>query len=117
MRKDRLPPSEFDLEVAGRLRDLRKRVQEQSGRAVWEIAAGAHMSEQSWFQHERAETGITLAKLRELAAGLQMEPHDVFEALYPVKAATSFSGRLWAGAGEVVKSLCAVDTQAFVARA
>jgi hypothetical protein len=85
MRKDRTPPSAFDLEVAGRLRDLRKRVQEQTGRPVWEIAAGAQMSEQSWFQHERGETGITLAKLRELAHGLGMEPQIVFQELFPVK--------------------------------
>lgn len=98
MRKDRLPPSEFDLEVAGRLRELRKQVQEQTGRAVWEIAAGARMSEQSWFQHERGETGITLAKLRELAAGLQMEPHDVFEALFPVREGEKSSFERWTGA-------------------
>jgi hypothetical protein len=94
MRKDRTPPSEFDLEVAGRLRELRKDVQESTGRAVWEIAAGAHMSEQSWFQHERGETGISLAKLRELAAGLQMEPHDLFEKLFPVKDKSSSFKRL-----------------------
>ena len=90
MRKDRLPPSEFDLEVAGRLRELRKDVQERTGRAVWEIAAAAHVSEQSWFQYERGETGITLAKLRDLAMALEMEPHDVFEKLWPVKEQSSF---------------------------
>lgn len=99
MRKDRLPPSEFDLEVAGRLRELRKSVQEKTGKAVWEIASGARMSEQSWFQHERAETGITLAKLRDLAAGLQMEAHEVFEALFPVKDAQAQSSFSRLGSG------------------
>lgn len=104
MRKDRTPPSEFDLEVAGRLRELRKAVQESTGLAVWEIAAGAHMSEQSWFQHERGETGITLAKLRELAAGLQMEAHDVFEKLFPVKdgSKSSFEHRVATALGSLV---------------
>ena len=97
MRKDRTPPSAFDLEVAKRLREQRRKVQDETGRAVWEIAAGARMSEQSWYLHERGDTGITLAKLRDLSTGLGMDPHDLFEALWPVREElVSFEGWGWA---------------------
>lgn len=74
-------PTEFDKAVGQRLRDVRI----DAGLKIWEAAAKSDMGEQNWQLYERGVAKITLDKLGLFAQALGMNPHDLFERLFPAE--------------------------------
>lgn len=79
--------------VGERLRALRRRVSADSGLKVWEIANGAHMSEQAWYQRERGETSISLDEIPDLARGLRLDEFTVHRLLSPTQEPVTAESR------------------------
>lgn len=88
-------PADERRAVGIRLRELRKR----KGVSTMQLANALGMTQGNVEAYEAGRNSIRLEMLRAFATALQMEPHELHDALYPVRSESSFRDRIAAAFG------------------